>query len=133
MELEMEKVQQSMLFSISIMARTKLHVMTQVHHKQILSSLVFPFTLPLKVFRMSLLGKGLNTLVKMFCSPPEPMWDLTIHPPLGPTSSLTLVSFSNRCGSPNSPLSQPSVLAGTPSHVCSPSGLSFLVGTSPGL
>ena len=33
-----------------------------------------------------------------FVSPLQPMWDLTIHPPRSPASSLTLVSFSNRCG-----------------------------------
>ncbi|KAG7018470.1 hypothetical protein SDJN02_20338, partial [Cucurbita argyrosperma subsp. argyrosperma] len=30
------------------------------------------------------------------------MWDLTIHPPLGSTSSLALIPFFNRCGTPQS-------------------------------
>ena len=31
------------------------------------------------------------------------MWDLTIYPLRGPASSLALIPFSNRCGTPNPP------------------------------
>ena len=54
----------------------------------------------------------------MFRSPPQSMWDLTIHPLQGPASLLTLVPFSNRCGTPpNPPPSGPSILTGTPPRV----------------
>ena len=58
------------------------------------------FELPLKVLKTHLLGRGFHTLIKgvPFSSPT--MWNLTIHPLQGSTSSLALVPFSNRCGTP---------------------------------
>ena len=45
----------------------------------------------------------------MFRSPPQPMWDLTIHPLWGPASSLALIPFSNQRGTPtkSTPLQGP--------------------------
>ena len=50
----------------------------------------------------------------VFRSPLQSMWDLTIHPFQGPAFSLTLVPFSNRCGTltKSTPLG-PSILNGT--------------------
>ena len=59
----------------------------------------------LNAFKTNLLCKGFYTLIKnaSFSSPtPQPMWNLTIHPLWGSVSSLALVPFSNRCGTPQS-------------------------------
>ena len=57
--------------------------MAQLHHQKILSCLGFPSRLPLKIFKTRLLERGFHTLIRLFRSPPQPTWDLTIHPPLG--------------------------------------------------
>ena len=64
-------------------------------------------------------------------SPPQPMWDITIHPFQGPAFSRTLVPFSKRCRirTKSTPPSGPCVLLGTPPHVYSPSGSNVLAGT----
>ena len=43
------------------------------------------------------LGPSVLVDTLLVCSPPQPMWNITIHP-LGPASSLTLFPSSNRCG-----------------------------------
>ena len=75
----------------------------------------FPFELSLKVFKTRLLGRGFHTLIKGILSPPQPMWDLTIHPPLGSsvlagTCSLLQSMWDSPIYSP----SGPNVLIGTP-------------------
>ena len=55
-------------------------VTTQIYRQQILS----------------FLGLSLKALKRLFSL--QPMWDITIRPFRGPASSLTLVPFSNRCG-----------------------------------
>ena len=60
----------------------------------------------------------------MFCSPLQPMWDLTIHPPWGPASSLAHhpVSSSNTtCNSSITPLGRYCPLWAFPSRA-SPQG-----------
>ena len=52
---------------------------------------LFPFGSPLKTLERVCSGKVSTPL----CSPPQPMWDITIHHPL-----LTFFLFSNRCGIP---------------------------------
>ena len=54
------------------------------------------FGLSLKVFKTRLLGRGFHTLTeRMFRSPPQPMWDLTIDPP--PSGSSVLVGIQAVC------------------------------------
>ena len=54
----------------------------------------------------------------MICCPPQPMWDITIHPLRGPASSLSLFPSSNQCGTaPKSTPLGPSVLTSTPPRV----------------
>ena len=90
------------------------------------------------VFKTCMLGRGFQALIKMFLSPPQPMWDLTIHPLRGPVSSLALVPFSNRYGTPPiHPLRDPrpcwyTTLGPTPlpsAHNPPSSGLSVLAST----
>ena len=67
---------------------------------------------------MHMLGRGFHTLIKgaSFSFPTE--WDLTIHPVREPASSLTLISFSNRCGTHQIyPPSRLNILTGTSTHV----------------
>ena len=84
----------------------------------------FPSEFVLKVFETRLLGRSFHTLIKMFCSPLQLMWDLTIHPSLG---------SSVLAGTPPGvhPPSGPNVLAGKPPNVHPQ--LSVLVGTPPGV
>ena len=74
--------------------------------------LVFPFGLTLKVFKTRILGKSFYTLIKNG-SLSFPI-DVGSHnpPPLRPASSVALVFFSHRCG--------------TPPHVHPPLGLSLI-------
>ena len=55
----------------------------------------------------------------MFRSSPQPMWDLTIHPPFRPS---VLAGTSMWDSPPIHPPSGPSVLVGTPPHVHPPQG-----------
>ena len=56
------------------------------------------------------------------------MWDLTIHPPPGPSVLAGIRSLLIDVGSPNLPPLGTSVLAGTPPRVHPPSGFSLLTG-----
>ena len=41
---------------------------------------VFPFRFPLKVFKMHMLERDFHTFIKkMLCSPPQPIWNLTLN------------------------------------------------------
>ena len=54
----------------------------------------------------------------VFCSPPQPMWDLTIHPPTGPSFlDASICSFLQSMSDPQSTPFGANVLAGTPPHV----------------
>ena len=63
---------------------------------------VFLYGLLLKALKR-VIGKGFHTLINdvSFSSPNNVwLWNLTIHPLLGLAFSLTLVPFSNQCGTP---------------------------------
>ena len=55
-------------------------------------------------FKTRLLKRGFHTFIRNVSSPLQPMWDLTIHPPWSPTSSLahrSVSGFNTICNRPN--------------------------------
>ena len=86
-------------------------------------------------FKTRLLGEGFHTLYKMVvCSPPQPMWDITIHSHSGPSVLAGTLSFLQSMGDRSQihPLWGPALI-GTPPRVYLNSENSEKAGTSSGV